>query len=65
MSSCADCKFFIANPAAQDQRVAGDCRRNAPVPIYDQQFGGNVGTWPRVPIDGWCGEYQPAEAQQP
>jgi hypothetical protein len=62
MSSCADCKFFIANPAPASERVAGDCRVHAPVPMYDQSVAGNVGTWPRVPVDAWCGEHQPAEA---
>ncbi len=48
---CDGCRFFRIERSAymSSQTNNGTCRINAP------SFEG----WPRVPVDGWCGEFKP------
>ena len=50
---CETCRFF---------HEMGECRRRAPVQrSHDSNDLDNErGVWPRVWVDDWCGEHQPA-----
>ena len=54
MKRCKTCALYQTVHGANN----GECRRNPP------QLGGfahavNIGIWPVVPADGWCGEWRP------
>lgn len=54
--SCATCRFFRMHPKADETWKHGDCRLKPP-------HAGEY--WPTPPKDGWCGEHQPREPEQP
>ena len=56
MTTCSECKFYDEKTSRKDAEnsslvhAKGQCRRYAP----------QIGTWPMVRSDDWCGEYEPA-----
>ena len=57
MRRCANCKFF-----QRESPSAGECRRHAPVvrmALVRCGLEPPTGEFPRVPPDGWCGEFVP------
>lgn len=52
--SCSTCRFSA--PGAEKVPGALECRRNPPV----GQTRRELGTWPQVSTDAWCGEFEAA-----
>ena len=58
MTTCSECKFYDEKTSRKDAaeidngvvRARGKCRRHAP----------QIGKWPQVYADDWCGEYERA-----
>ena len=50
-NTCEDCHYFEADK--EDESI-GVCRRYPPMLATDEQ----IGFWPTVDIDDWCGEYK-------
>ncbi len=60
--TCETCRFLFDPriPANRWDVRRGDCRRYPPM----MSPAGLVTNWfPRVPLEGWCGEYQRREAE--
>jgi hypothetical protein len=51
INTCIACKYYFGDG------VDGYCRRFPPREVRS----GMMGTFPRTPADGWCGEYLPVE----
>lgn len=47
--ACLTCRFYFGDG------LDGYCRRFPPREIRS----GQMGTYPRTPAEGWCGEYAP------
>lgn len=74
-STCASCAYFsparskLHGPLSPDGTCitvwdTSKCRRRPPSPPQVDANGCQVGGWPQVEADDWCGEYEPnAEAR--
>lgn len=63
---CINCVFF-GKPAVRDAKNQyGQCRADLPqLNPVDPSFNPNVGFWPVVREDDWCGHYQAPECEDP
>ena len=50
--TCSSCAFY--------NDAAGECRRNAPIPVGRRQYA----QWPKVRKDDWCGQRRAAQTSQ-
>jgi hypothetical protein len=61
---CEDCKWcFFSQDEAKDEdekEETGECRRNPPVLVagYAENAYSHRWEWPRVPLNGFCGQWQ-------
>lgn len=54
--SCESCRFSATVENPKHQALTLECRRRPP-----EQGQRPAAEWPKVPADGWCGEYEPVE----
>lgn len=55
--TCETCAYWHIY---EDQKILGNCKRNAPKPVEwpEGLDGGGYGTcWPETTDDDWCGEH--------
>jgi len=61
--TCAGCRFWRPDPAAERTAGWGQCRRMPPSlpPIEDDKLV-HVGLWPHTDGRDWCGEWRAPDA---